>query len=111
MALGPALQLLLFSPLGLTVTELADSANITKQSMGELVKYLEKRGYIERQQSETDLRVWMIRFTPKGEEMMGIISELVTQIDEELVTKFGTERFCVLRQMLLEFLPIVRGLN
>jgi DNA-binding MarR family transcriptional regulator len=79
--------------------------------MGELVKYLEKRGYIERQQSETDLRVWMIHLTPKGEEMMGVIYELVTRIDEELAVRFGKERLGVLRQMLLEFLPIVRDLN
>jgi hypothetical protein len=35
-------------PEGSRVTELAEEARMTKQSMGELVVYLERRGYVER---------------------------------------------------------------
>jgi hypothetical protein len=39
---------------GSRVTELAEVAGMTKQSMGELVAYLEERGYIERRPGAMD---------------------------------------------------------
>jgi DNA-binding MarR family transcriptional regulator len=104
----PVLQPLYFSPLGLTSTELADLAGMTKQSMGELVKYLEKQGYIERKRSQKDLRAWLILLTPKGNELVEKLYHIVSEIDEELADRFGIERFKDLRIKLMEFIPIVQ---
>lgn len=107
----PVLQPLYFSDSGLTATELAERSGITKQSMGELVKYLERQGYIHREKSQKDLRAWLIVLTPKGIEMMNKLYGIVTDLDEEFAKKFGEESFSDLRDKLLNFIPIVQTIN
>src|SRR5688572_9981273 len=54
---------------GTRLTELAARADMTHQSMGELVATLEKRGYIERQPDPTDRRARLVCLTAKGRQL------------------------------------------
>jgi len=107
----PVLQPLFFHPSGMTSSELASLAGITKQSMGEMVKYLEERGYVEKTKSPSDARAWLIVLTPKGVELMNRIYEVVTELDEQFAERFGRERFQDLRNLLLDFLPVLQNMN
>ncbi len=51
---------------GTTITELAERASMTKQSMGALVKYLEERGYVSTTPHPSDGRAKLVRLTRKG---------------------------------------------
>src|SRR5262252_2106884 len=51
---------------GSRLTDLAERAQITKQSMGYLVDYLEERGYLERRPDPSDRRVALIFLTERG---------------------------------------------
>ena len=53
-------------PDGIRITDLADRAQITKQSMGELVTHLEKGGYVTVERDPTDRRAKIVRLTPRG---------------------------------------------
>ncbi|HEV2590792.1 MAG TPA: MarR family transcriptional regulator, partial [Gaiellaceae bacterium] len=53
---------------GSRLTDLAQSAQITKQSMGYLVDYLEQRGYLERRSDPTDRRASLVCLTERGWE-------------------------------------------
>jgi len=107
----PVLQPLFFHPTGMTSSELANLAGITKQSMGEMVKYLEEYGYVERTKSPSDARAWLIVLTPKGVELMNRIYGVVSQLDEHFAEQFGRERFQDLRSLLLDFLPVLQNMN
>ena len=51
---------------GTRLTELAARADMTHQSMGELVGILERRGWVERRPDPTDRRARLVCLTPDG---------------------------------------------
>lgn len=53
-------------PEGTRISDLAERALITKQSMGELVSYLEQRGYVSVTGDPRDHRAKVVRRTDKG---------------------------------------------
>lgn len=54
---------------GMTQTEITEKLDIRPSSLGELVAKLEKGGYVERRQNETDKRVINVFLTEKGREI------------------------------------------
>jgi len=87
---------------GTRVSVLAERAQITKQSMAELVIYLEERGYVERVPDPADRRAKLVRSTAKGEELYAIARELVAEIEAEWTERIGEERMALLREILEE---------
>ena len=53
-------------PHGVRLTDIADRARITKQSVGEIVSNLEDLGYVERIPDPEDKRAKLVRLTPRG---------------------------------------------
>ena len=51
---------------GTRISELAERAQITKQSMGALVSYLEGRGYVSIEPDPADRRAKIVRLTARG---------------------------------------------
>ncbi len=87
-------------PEGSRLTELADRAGVTKQSMGEIIDVLEQRGYVERVPDPTDGRAILIRRTPRGWEINRVAREVVEQIQQEWAQALGDERFRLLLETL-----------
>src|SRR4051812_21713187 len=56
-------------PQGSRLTELAERAGMTKQSMGYLVDYLEDHGYLRRVPDPQDQRAQVIRTTAKAKKL------------------------------------------
>ena len=56
-------------PDGTRLTKLAARADMTHQSMSELVATLERRGWVERRPDPTDGRARLICLTPEGREL------------------------------------------
>ena len=56
-------------PEGTRLTELAARADMTHQSMSELVAALERRGWVARRPDPTDGRARLVRLTPEGREL------------------------------------------
>jgi DNA-binding MarR family transcriptional regulator len=57
---------------GTRVSVLAERAQMTKQSMAELVAHLEAHGYVERVADPADGRAKLVRATPRGRELYAI---------------------------------------
>ena len=87
-------------PEGSRLTELAERAGVTKQSMGEIIDVLEQRGYVERVPDPTDGRAILIRRTPRGWEINRVAREVVEQIQQEWAQALGEERFTHLLETL-----------
>src|SRR4051794_128437 len=71
---------------GTRLTVLAARSGMTHQSMGELVQYLERRGYLERRPDPSDGRARLVHLTTRGRDL---IRCAVTEIAEIEAAWFG----------------------
>jgi DNA-binding MarR family transcriptional regulator len=94
---------------GARVTELADQAQITKQSMGALVDTVEARGYLERIPDPDDRRAKIVRLTPKGRALERAAREIVAQTEVEWAEKIGKERMEALKQALEALIMVIEA--
>jgi DNA-binding MarR family transcriptional regulator len=88
------------APEGSRLTDLAEQAQITKQSAGFLVDQLERAGYIERVPDPTDARARLVRVAPRGAETIPIAAAVVAEVEAEWETHLGRARTAQLRQAL-----------
>jgi DNA-binding MarR family transcriptional regulator len=87
---------------GTRVSVLAERAQITKQSMAELVARLERLGYVERVPDPGDRRAKLVRATPRGKELYGIAREVVAELEAEWTRQLGKAKMRQLRELLAE---------
>jgi DNA-binding MarR family transcriptional regulator len=87
-------------PGGSRLTELADRAGMTKQSVGEATSDLEARGYVERVPDPNDGRAKIIRLTARGREAQAVGRGLIDDIERDWAERFGAERVAALREAL-----------
>ena len=87
-------------PDGSRLTDLADRAHMTKQSVGEVTNDLEQRGYVERVPDPSDGRAKIIRLTARGHEAQALGWGLIDEIEREWAERFGAERIAALRETL-----------
>jgi MarR family transcriptional regulator, temperature-dependent positive regulator of motility len=74
---------------GSRVTELAEEARMTKQSMGELVAYLERCGYVERLPDPRDGRARIVVWTEAGVRWTEAAAERLGEIEDALAERLG----------------------
>src|SRR5437588_2256938 len=84
---------------GSRLTDLAERAQITKQSMGYLVDYLEQRGYLERRPDPSDRRAALISLTERGWEQIRAALRIIATIEEEWGSRLGEPRMQQLREL------------
>jgi DNA-binding MarR family transcriptional regulator len=82
---------------GTRITELAERAGMTKQSMGELVQDLEQKGYIERAPDAHDRRATIIKFTEAGCRYLIDAYEIKREIESEYEALIGEDGMVTLR--------------
>jgi DNA-binding MarR family transcriptional regulator len=85
---------------GSRLTDLAERAMMTKQTVGEVVSDLEKLGYVERVPDPDDGRAKIIRLTLKGREAYAIGRQLIEELEREWADRFGEDRIAALREVL-----------
>ncbi len=87
---------------GSRLTDLAERAQITKQSMGYLVDYLEDRGYLERRPDPGDRRAALICLTDRGWRQVEAALAIIGALEAEWTRALGEERMQQLRALLTE---------
>jgi DNA-binding MarR family transcriptional regulator len=87
---------------GTRVGVLAQRAQITKQSMAELVAHLERHGYVERVPDPVDRRAKLVRATARGNEVYAIARAVVAEIEQQWTERLGKAKMGQLRQLLEE---------
>jgi DNA-binding MarR family transcriptional regulator len=87
---------------GSRLTDLAERAQITKQSMGYLVDYLEERGYLERRPDPTDRRAALVCLTERGWKQVRAALAIIAALEAEWTRALGKERMEQLRELLTE---------
>jgi Transcriptional regulators len=85
---------------GSRLTDLADRAQITKQSMGYLVDYLEQQGYLERRPDPDDRRVTLIGLTDRGWDQVRAALTIIATIEQQWTARIGERQMNQLREAL-----------
>lgn len=87
---------------GSRISYLAKHANITAQSMGELVDHLAGHGYVERVPDPTDGRARLVRLTGKGHEAYALAGKLVRGLEADWAERIGERKLRQLKRLLAE---------
>ena len=87
---------------GTRVSVLAERAQITKQSMAELVAHLERHGYVERVPDPGDRRAKLVRATARGGEVYALVREIAAEIEADWTARLGAAKMRRLRGLLEE---------
>ena len=88
------------APDGSRLTDLAEQAQITKQSAGFLVDQLERAGYVERVRDPTDARARLVRVAERGARAIPLAAAIVAEVEAEWATHLGATRMTELREIL-----------
>jgi DNA-binding MarR family transcriptional regulator len=89
-------------PDGLTISELADSVEMTTQGCGQFVRQLEGLGMVEVTVAAHDARARRVRITARGREALRRATLVLQACDEEWSERVGAERYRVFREVLAE---------
>jgi len=88
------------APDGSRLTDLADQAQMSKQSAGVLVDQLERLGYVRRVPDPTDGRARLIVIEERGRRAAEVARATSTAILAEWTAFLGTRNFTLLHQIL-----------
>jgi DNA-binding MarR family transcriptional regulator len=93
-------------PHGTRLTDLAEAAQITKQTAGFLVDQLERAGYVERVPDPSDGRARLVQVAARGVEAVAISARVVADVEAEWTEHLGGERVTDLRKILSDLRQI-----
>lgn len=94
-------------PDGARITELAEQAQITKQSMGDLIDHLEACGYVEKVPDASDGRAKIVSLTERGWSLDKAAREILRKTEAEWAEKLGKERMAELKQILNDLTALI----
>jgi DNA-binding MarR family transcriptional regulator len=89
-------------PGGNRLTDLAEQAQITKQSAGFLVDQLERAGYVERVPDPADARARLVRIAERGAKAIPLAAQVVADVEAEWTAHLGARRAAQLRSILTD---------
>jgi len=85
---------------GSRVTDLAEAAQLTKQTVGFLVEQLERAGYVERAPDPRDGRARLVRVAPRGAAAVQASLAVVAEVEAQWTAYLGETRTAQLREAL-----------
>jgi DNA-binding MarR family transcriptional regulator len=85
---------------GSRVSELADRAQMTHQSMSELVAHLERCGYLERGPDPRDRRAKAVLLTPRGRALSRRAAACMDEIEADWCQRLGGQSMRIVRAAL-----------
>jgi DNA-binding MarR family transcriptional regulator len=91
-------------PAGTRITELAERAQMTKQSMGQVVVDMESLGYVELVPDPSDRRAKIVRLTEAGWEMHEAAGEIGKALETDWGSRISSDDFDQLRRLLKQLI-------
>ena len=88
-------------PHGVRPGVLAERAGMSKQAMNQLLRSLERGGYIVRSDAPDHGRARIVRFTKRGHAVYAVIIDILRDIEREWSAELGAPRFAQLKALLL----------
>lgn len=94
------------SPDGIRLTDLAEQAQVTKQTAGALIDELERNGYVTRHSDPADARARLVKLTARGVELCRAAAAEVTRVEASWRAHLGADDYRRLRQSLIRLREI-----
>ncbi len=88
------------APGGSRLSELAEAAQVSKQTSGSIVDRLASAGYVERVADPVDARARLVTVTPRGQELVRTTLPAIRQVETQWAAHLGPERTRQLREAL-----------
>ena len=92
-------------------TRIAEQMNVTKQSVNDLLRDLERRGYLVLRADPEDSRARLVRLTPRGQRLDAAVRAEARAAERELAAVLGVRRFNALRDALIALHPAGDGMD
>ncbi|MBN1092080.1 MarR family transcriptional regulator [Blastococcus sp. TML/M2B] len=93
-------------PDGTRLTELAEAAQVTKQTASHLVDQLERTGYVRRTPDPTDARARLVRLAERGTAAQPVAAAVVAEVEAGWRAHLGERRWRQLRAALTDLREI-----
>ena len=74
-------------------SELAEQLQITKQSVNDLLRDMEARGYLRLEPDPTDGRARIIQLTDKGQHLERVVHDAARAVSEQIADILGERRY------------------
>jgi DNA-binding MarR family transcriptional regulator len=87
-------------PEGSRLTDLAEQAQVTKQTASGLVDELERAGYVTRVPDPSDARARLICIAPRGDAAVEAAAATVAEVEAEWARQLSPRRITQLRRIL-----------
>ena len=87
---------------GTRIGVLAARGGVTRQAAGQLLREIERCGYVERRAANDDARATTVHFTPRGRRLLATVFELVEEIEADFAAALEPGRYDQLREGLLK---------
>ena len=94
------------APGGSRLVDLAEAAQVSKQTVGSIVDQLERAGYVERVPDPTDARAKLVRVTALGHELVQLSVPVVREVEATWEAHLGRTRARQLREALVSLREI-----
>lgn len=88
------------APGGSRLAELAEAAEVSKQTVGSIVDQLEHAGYVERTADPRDRRARLVTITAKGQQLIELSTPVVRHVEATWRSHLGSAPYQQLRQTL-----------
>lgn len=88
------------NPEGSRMNELAEAAQVSKQTLTSIVDQLERRGYVQRCPDPHDARARLVTITDRGQELIDVSRPVVASVEATWSRHLGRARATQLRQIL-----------
>jgi len=86
--------------------ELAEAAQLSKQTLGSILDQLERAGYVARTPDPADGRARLVTITDRGRELVALSLPVVREIERSWARHLGPDRTRQLRAALTELRSI-----
>jgi DNA-binding MarR family transcriptional regulator len=96
----------LFEEDGLRMGELARRARLSKQTMTQLVRRLERDGLVERRPDPSDARASLIFLTPRSRRFEPVAAAALQELDKAARRRLGARRVGELKDELRELMEL-----
>ena len=94
-------------PEGMRLTTLAESALLTKQTMGYLVDDLEAMGYVKRVPDPTDRRAKLVRLTERGLSVERVVRDVIARMEARWDARMAPGEFAELTRLLRKLIALL----
>jgi DNA-binding MarR family transcriptional regulator len=82
--------------------DLAEAAQLSKQTLGSILDQLERAGYVVRTADPSDGRARLVTITPRGHELVELSLPVVREVERAWTAHLGPARTRQLRDTLVE---------